>query len=196
MWEIFYLLAAKFSRTKHFHLEKSLKIQRRVEMRLCQKSPFLCCELGRTSLSFLFEIFCHNKFPRPVSGLFRFPVSKSTRLIYTVERLAMPPPVLVPRFEQSQHGCRNAVLHAVIYGILYSLLRCPSCGIKKKGEENHPVTLSLLPRVVSWELGCDIDNLDGWQISGGSCRCLFFWVMLGPKSEMKKESMYIYLPVE
>lgn len=143
-------------------------------MRFCQKSPFLCCELECTSLSFVFEIFCPSKFPRPALNLFDFPVSKKMRLIYTGERLAVPPPVCVLRFERNQDGCRNAVLHAVIYGISYSVLRWPSSEIKnkKKGEESHLVTLS---EFVS--LCCEL---------GVGLRCLRFrWVAnFGRKSQV------------
>ena len=61
VWGILHFLTATFSHTKHGHLEKSLQLQSRGEMRLCQKSPFLGCELGSTSPSFVFEIFCPTK---------------------------------------------------------------------------------------------------------------------------------------
>lgn len=35
----------------------------------------------------------------------------------------MSSPILILRFEQTQRGSRNVVLYAVLYGILYALLR-------------------------------------------------------------------------
>lgn len=72
------------------------------------------------------------KFPRPVLSLSDFPVSEKT---------ARSPPVLVMRFEQTQHGCGNVILCAVTYGILFAVLKWPSSEIKgqKKKRRGNPL---------------------------------------------------------